>query len=58
MMEAKEPLAKEKEITPAIIMAEQNTLSKLLVPEMSPKPTVVMVDTVQYNATAYNSKFS
>lgn len=47
MMFAREPFKKEKAITPINIIREQNILSRLLVPEMSPYPTVVIVVTVQ-----------
>jgi len=46
-MEAKEPLAKEKEITPQIMMIAQKPSSNGFVPEISPYPTVVIVDIVQ-----------
>jgi len=47
MIEAREPLAKEKAITPISIRKLQKTLSRLFVPEMSPYPTVVIVETTQ-----------
>jgi hypothetical protein len=47
MIEAREPLAKEKEITPTNIRKLQKTLSRLLVPEISPYPTVVIVEITQ-----------
>jgi len=46
-IDANEPLAKEKLITPIIIISVQNTRSKLLLAEISPYPTVVMVVTAQ-----------
>ena len=47
MMEAKEPLAKEKLTTPINIMIEEKTISSKLVADISPYPTVVMVVIVQ-----------
>jgi hypothetical protein len=46
-MEAREPFAIEKEITPMNMIREQNQRSRLLVPEISPYPTVVIVDMIQ-----------
>ena len=46
-IELKEPVAKEKEITP-IIMRQMHIIRSVPVPpEMSPKPTVVIVVTVK-----------
>ena len=42
-MEASDPLAKEKVITPVIIMMVQKIFSYQLVIVMSPYPTVVIV---------------
>jgi hypothetical protein len=48
MMEARDPLAKEKEMTPMTMTITQKHLSMpFLMPEMSPYPTVVMVVTVK-----------
>jgi hypothetical protein len=47
MMDASDPFANENATTPTIITIEKNILSRLLVPEMSPYPTVVMVLTVR-----------
>ena len=46
-MEANEPLAMENEMTPINMQMEQKTRSRLLVPEMSPYPTVVIVEIIQ-----------
>jgi len=46
-MEAREPLAKVKEITPMTIIKEQKTHSTEFLPETSPYPTVVIVVIVQ-----------
>jgi len=46
-IDANEPFAKEKDITPIIIIKEQKTHSVALLPEISPYPTVVMVVIVQ-----------
>ena len=46
-MEAKAPLANEKETTPMIIIMMQKTYSRPLAAEMSPYPTVVIVVTVK-----------
>lgn len=55
MIDAREPLANENEMTPAIIITEQKILSKLLFPVISPYPTVVIVVTAQYIDAAYKS---
>ena len=60
-MEVRDPLTKEKAMTPIIIIIEQNILSCMLFPTISPYPTVVIVVQVQYRLVAYNSspdKFS
>ena len=46
-IEVKEPFANEKARTPSIMTIVQYTLSTIVVPEISPYPTVVMVVTVQ-----------
>lgn len=53
-IEARDPLAKEKAITPTSIMNEQKTISMGFMISMSPYPTVVIVVTVQYIETIYN----
>jgi hypothetical protein len=47
MIEAREPFAIVKARTPMNIQMEQKTLSMLFVPEISPYPTVVMVEMIQ-----------
>ena len=46
-IELREPVANEKEITPIIMRQMQIMRSVPVPPEMSPKPTVVMVVTVK-----------
>ena len=46
-IELKEPVANEKEITPMIMRQMQIMRSVPVPPDMSPKPTVVMVVTVK-----------
>ena len=46
-MEAREPLAKEKVVTPTSIAAMQNNFSNLVLMVTSPYPTVVIVVTVK-----------
>ena len=46
-MDANEPLANEKHITPMSMITIQNICSKLLYTEISPYPTVVIVYTAQ-----------
>ena len=47
-IEVREPFINEKEMTPITIIKEQNILSMVFVPLMSPYPMVVMVVIVQY----------
>ena len=42
-IELRVPVAKEKEITPITISAMHMIFSKIVPPDMSPKPTVVIV---------------
>lgn len=46
MMEEREPVAKEKPITPVIMRIQAMILSVVFTAEMSPYPTVVIVVTV------------
>ena len=46
-IEDKEPVAKEKAITPMIMITIQKIFSISLLPEISPYPTVVIVVTVK-----------
>ena len=47
MIEASDPFANENDITPIIIIIAQNPCSRGFDPDMSPYPTVVIVDIVQ-----------
>ena len=42
-MEEREPVAKENDMTPHIMIIIPITLSKVFLPEISPYPTVVIV---------------
>jgi hypothetical protein len=54
-MEAKEPLANEKAITPISMISIQKVFSILVLILTSPYPTVVMVVTVKYTDVRYFS---
>ena len=47
MIEASDPLKKEKDMTPTIMIMMQNIFSSRVLPEWSPYPTVVIVVTVK-----------
>jgi hypothetical protein len=49
-MEVRAPVEKEKKTTPRIIKKILTSLSVVLVPLISPYPTVVIVVTVKYRA--------
>jgi hypothetical protein len=53
-IEVREPFINEKEMTPITIIKEQNILSIVFVPLMSPYPIVVMVVIVQYKERVYS----
>ena len=53
-MELRVPVAKEKDMTPMTMRIRQIICSVVVPPDMSPKPTVVIVVIVKYNDTTYN----
>ena len=50
-IELRMPVAMEKAITPITIRTRHMIFSRVVPPEMSPNPTVVIVVTVKYNDT-------
>jgi hypothetical protein len=58
MMEARVPLANEKAMTPITMIKMQNTFSTLVLPLISPYPTVVIVVTVKYMEVRYRCSCS
>ena len=53
-MELRVPVAKEKDMTPMTMRIKHIICSVVVPPDMSPKPTVVIVVIVKYNDTTYN----
>jgi hypothetical protein len=53
MIELKEPVTKEKLVTPTIIRNMQKILSKVFVGLISPYPTVAVVVTTKYKEVIY-----
>ena len=53
-IELRVPVANENETTPMNMMMMQMILSASVPPDISPKPTVVIVVNVKYNAAMYS----